>query len=141
MCKECRQYPCHPRCPNAPEPAVVCDCEHCNKPIRSGDEYFEYDGKHYHENCFADAAPALVAEDGAKRIDAIKDSRKFIGVCKHCNEAIIGEDVHWKYGKDLYHDECFLDCAQIILEDETSHGTAEEQEYEPEYDPGDKYDV
>lgn len=40
MCAECHSYPCHPRCPNAPEPIAVDDCYVCDKPIREGEEYF-----------------------------------------------------------------------------------------------------
>lgn len=134
MCKECWQNPCHSMCPNAPEPAAVYDCEFCNEPVRAGDEYFEYNGKYYHEDCFADAAPALVAENGAKRINAVPNGRKVLGKCAHCEEAVLDGDDHWKYDDELYHNECFLDCAQILLEGETGHGTAEVEEYEPEYD-------
>lgn len=135
MCKECRQYPCHPRCPNAPEPVAVYDCAHCDEAIRAGDEYFEYDGAYYHEDCFSDAAPALVAEDGAKRVDGNpNDNRKIVRKCAHCGEEVFGDEDHWLYGNNVYHYECLIDCAQILLEDETSHGTAEVEEYEPEYD-------
>jgi hypothetical protein len=115
----------------------VYDCAYCNDPIRSGDEYFEHDGKHYHENCFADAAPVIVAEDGAKRINAIPNGRKIMGQCAHCEEAVLNGDDHWKYDDQLYHHECLLDCAPILLEDTTSHGVAEAEEHEPEYDPYD----
>lgn len=27
MCAECHRTPCHPMCPNAPEPPKVCDCD------------------------------------------------------------------------------------------------------------------
>ena len=42
MCQECRQYPCHPRCPNAPEPPVVCECDNCGKEIRDGETMWEF---------------------------------------------------------------------------------------------------
>lgn len=51
MCEECRQYPCHPRCPNAPEPPIYAKCEICGEPIYDGDEYFELDGHNYCEAC------------------------------------------------------------------------------------------
>ena len=40
MCMECRQYPCHPRCPNADEPRVICECDLCGYPIYEGDEMY-----------------------------------------------------------------------------------------------------
>ena len=51
MCEECRQYPCHPRCPNAPEPPIFAKCKICGEPIYAGDEYFELDGHNYCEAC------------------------------------------------------------------------------------------
>lgn len=39
MCMECRQNPCHPRCPNASEPPIVLYCDNCGMGIREGDEY------------------------------------------------------------------------------------------------------
>lgn len=43
MCQECRQYPCDPRCPNAPDPRVVCECDNCGKEIREGDTMWDLD--------------------------------------------------------------------------------------------------
>ena len=40
MCAICHNAPCHPRCPNAPEPIAVDDCYLCDKPIREGEGYF-----------------------------------------------------------------------------------------------------
>lgn len=39
MCDICRQTPCHPRCPNAPEPKPVKRCCLCGEGIYEGDEY------------------------------------------------------------------------------------------------------
>lgn len=41
MCEICRQNPCHPRCPNAPEPTPVYECEWCKEPILDGEEYLD----------------------------------------------------------------------------------------------------
>jgi len=65
VCMECRMNPCSPYCPNAPEPETVYVCEHCNEPIVVGEEYYEYDGECYHEECFGDIAVALLLENGA----------------------------------------------------------------------------
>lgn len=40
MCAICHSAPCHPRCPNAPEPIAIDDCHLCDKPIREGEEHF-----------------------------------------------------------------------------------------------------
>ena len=39
MCEICRKTPCHPRCPNAPEPKPVERCCLCGEGICEGDEY------------------------------------------------------------------------------------------------------
>ena len=51
MCQECKQYPCHPRCPNAPGPSPLFKCEDCNDGIIAGEEYVSIDGKYYHFEC------------------------------------------------------------------------------------------
>lgn len=51
MCAECHSYPCHPRCPNAPEPKHVYECESCEEGICYGDDFVEIDGKCYHVDC------------------------------------------------------------------------------------------
>lgn len=53
MCDVCHQYPCHPSCPNAPEPPAVEDCMGCNEAIRVGDEYYEIDGYAYCDDCIS----------------------------------------------------------------------------------------
>lgn len=40
MCNECYQNPCHPRCPNAPDPEICGYCDCCDDEIREGDEYY-----------------------------------------------------------------------------------------------------
>lgn len=39
MCDECRQIPCHPRCPNF-EPTIVHFCPSCLEGLEAGDEVF-----------------------------------------------------------------------------------------------------
>lgn len=40
MCAICHSAPCHPRCPNAPEPIAIDDCYLCDIPILEGEGYF-----------------------------------------------------------------------------------------------------
>ena len=40
MCSECWQTPCHPRCPNAPEPKVRGQCKQCGEDLREDYEYY-----------------------------------------------------------------------------------------------------
>lgn len=51
MCSECRQSPCHPRCPNAEEPPIYSKCEICGEPIYDGDEFYQIDDHDYCESC------------------------------------------------------------------------------------------
>ena len=74
MCDICRQSPCHPQCPNAPDPPTVYVCKSCGDPIVVGDEYYEFDGDYYHEECFEDNATAILVEQcGATRGTAEED--------------------------------------------------------------------
>lgn len=41
MCSVCRMIPCHPRCPNAPEPVAKYKCCGCGKGIYEGDKFFD----------------------------------------------------------------------------------------------------
>ncbi len=54
MCSICHQTPCHPRCPNAPEPPAVATCRRCGEDIVLGDEYANIDGSDYCEGCIDD---------------------------------------------------------------------------------------
>ena len=64
MCDVCHQHPCHPRCPNAPDPPEIYKCAHCHEPIVAGDEYVELDGKYYHrEECIEDCALDLLLKE------------------------------------------------------------------------------
>lgn len=68
MCSECYMSPCHPRCPNAPEPPKVYTCKICGEPIVEGEEYYEMDAEFYHEECFEDnAVQILMDECGAMK--------------------------------------------------------------------------
>lgn len=51
MCEECRMTPCHPRCPNAPEPRSVFICSGCGREILEGDDYWDVLGEQFCENC------------------------------------------------------------------------------------------
>lgn len=51
MCDICRQTPCHPRCPNAPEPPVFGRCVKCQEKIFDGDDYWDMDDGIWCEDC------------------------------------------------------------------------------------------
>lgn len=55
MCSVCRQIPCHPRCPNAPEPKPVMRCAECGDGIYAGDDYYDIgDGSGICKECIED---------------------------------------------------------------------------------------
>ena len=43
--------PCHPRCPNAPEPKEVHICSECLEGIYPGDRFYESCGSYVCEEC------------------------------------------------------------------------------------------
>lgn len=51
MCEICLQYPCPPRCPNAPEPPRVFVCSGCGDDILEGDDYWDILGEQFCEDC------------------------------------------------------------------------------------------
>lgn len=51
MCKECRQDPCHPRCPNADEPTILYECDLCGYPIYENDVMYAIGEDRYCEEC------------------------------------------------------------------------------------------
>ena len=52
MCSICKQYPCHPRCPNYIPPKASHCCYICNEGIYDGEEYIENDdGEYAHWEC------------------------------------------------------------------------------------------
>ena len=51
MCVICGQDPCHPRCPNAPEPKEVHICSECLEGIYPGDRFYESCGSYVCEEC------------------------------------------------------------------------------------------
>lgn len=77
MCNICHQSPCHPRCPNAPDPLTVFECSDCSHEIYEGETYWELLGEQHCAYCI-DEALTEVEEDT---------------VCVECDEIIYaGED-------------------------------------------------
>ena len=55
MCDECLQFPCHPRCPNAPDPPAVYVCSGCGDDIHDGEDYWEVMGEQFCEKGIKEA--------------------------------------------------------------------------------------
>lgn len=52
MCEICRQFPCHPCCPNFEDkPVTYCGC---GRPIYAGDDFYEILDVIYCEECVSD---------------------------------------------------------------------------------------
>lgn len=51
MCDICRHWPHDPRCPMAPDPEHIFECENCDGGIIDGDDFVEINGKYYHVDC------------------------------------------------------------------------------------------
>ena len=52
MCEICRNYPCHPRCPNYIPPKASHYCSICGEEILNGEEYIvNDDGEYAHWDC------------------------------------------------------------------------------------------
>jgi hypothetical protein len=51
MCDFCGHYPCASRCPNAPEPRVVCLCDNCENEILEGELMYQLDIGTVCEDC------------------------------------------------------------------------------------------
>lgn len=60
MCEECLQHPCHPRCPNAPDPPMVYVCSGCGDPILAGEDYYDLVGEQFCEGCVLEARKVAV---------------------------------------------------------------------------------
>ena len=115
MCDICHKTPCDYRCPNAPEPAAVYDCAHCNEPIVVGDRYFNYNSNYYHDNCFSKAAPVLIAEREGLAKGVVTDHETQLGICPLCKEPILSYEERWVRGTAMYHHECLEDNAKKML--------------------------
>ena len=62
MCQECRQSPCHPRCPNAVT-NTICMCDVCGDEIYEGEPVYVILGKNICERCIEDARTYADFED------------------------------------------------------------------------------
>lgn len=51
MCVECGMSPCHPRCPNAPEPVPVYECKKCGYGITEGENFWDSPEGYICEDC------------------------------------------------------------------------------------------
>lgn len=58
MCEICRQYPCHPRCPNAPEPEAIHICENCGEKITEGERFYNAPSGPVCEECIRNMSGA-----------------------------------------------------------------------------------
>lgn len=62
MCSVCMSNPCHPRCPNAPEPEPVYTCDKCGYGIFAGDKFFDGPEGYICEECLDDMTTDEILE-------------------------------------------------------------------------------
>lgn len=62
MCSVCMSNPCHPRCPNAPEPEPVYTCNKCGYGIFDGDKFFDGPEGYICEECLDDMTTDEILE-------------------------------------------------------------------------------
>ena len=60
MCKICRNIPCLPGCPNAPDPVTVFVCSGCGEDIFEGDDYWDIMGEQFCKDCIDGARSEAV---------------------------------------------------------------------------------
>ena len=63
MCDICHQVPCHPRCPNAPDPIPVFICSGCGQDIYEGEDVYHILGEQFCERCINEAREEAVYDD------------------------------------------------------------------------------
>ena len=62
MCCECMSNPCHPRCPNAPEPKPVYICSKCGYGIFEGDKFLDGSDGYICKECLDDMTADEILE-------------------------------------------------------------------------------
>ena len=60
ICDICRNIPCIPRCPNAPEPRPIFICSGCGEDILEGDLYWDIMGEQFCDSCIDEARKEAV---------------------------------------------------------------------------------
>lgn len=65
MCRECNQFVCHPRCPNAPEPVAVYVCDCCGEDILEGFDVWIINDETFCEDCIRGFRKTAEVEDEA----------------------------------------------------------------------------
>lgn len=76
ICAECGMNPCHPRCPNAPEPVPVHECVKCGYGILVGDKFWDSPEGKICEECVDDmSAEEILKLCGESLTEAEKEER------------------------------------------------------------------
>lgn len=91
MCEICGQDPCHPRCPNAPEPKEVHICSECLEGIYPGDRFYESCGSYVCEECLKGMDEEAYSIDDELRERIVKGVENAL-LEKATNEAVKAVD-------------------------------------------------
>lgn len=101
MCDICHMYPCHPQCPNAPEPPTVFICSGCGECIYDGDEYCGIFGEQYCLRCVDDMARFADEEM----------------VCYECEDTIQEGDTYYEVMGRVVCEDCMHDAKGVARYD------------------------
>lgn len=66
MCAVCHMTICPSGCPNSGDERAVYTCK-CGDPIVENENYYEFDGVYYHEDCFYENAVDILIDIGATK--------------------------------------------------------------------------
>lgn len=86
MCMVCRMSPCHPQCPNAPDPPAAFQCHKCGEPILLGDEYARIDGVEYCEDCIDNYPYCVLIPKLGGKWKTVQDGE--VVKCSGCGETL-----------------------------------------------------
>lgn len=68
MCAVCMQTPCHPRCPNSPEPKPMYWCSICGEGIFEGDKFFQFGNTEICEECMDEMSAEKILDLFGERL-------------------------------------------------------------------------
>jgi DNA modification methylase len=90
ICDICLHTPCHPRCPNAPDPPIVFYCDICNDPIYEGDLVLD--------NCIGSGTTAIACINTNRNYIGFELDKEYYELAKNrINKHIIDNNLQDKY--------------------------------------------
>lgn len=134
MCSECHMTPCHPRCPNAPDPPAVTTCYRCKESICPGDEYARIDGVDYCEGCIDDMPYCVLIPLLGGEWKTVQEGEEV--KCCDCEENLPAGEEYGVIEGEIFCKECIDEIPYCILVIRSGHdwNTAREEDIYDGYD-------